>query len=173
MPGTFRLITLMLGAALATSACSSLFGADGERVVGIIEWTRSVSPGPTAVRSTSSANDSGSPDELVATIDAPDTVAVGASFTTVVTTAGLSGCYEAAGAQTRVEGAVATITPYDRLIGDEDTLCLLIVEHFPRNVKVRFDQPGEAILRVEGRRVVGGNVAAATPFAVERRIWVR
>ncbi len=64
------------------------------------------------------------------------------------------------------------VTPYD-LAPAEDAVCAMTVAALPRPVQIRFDEPGEATLRVNGRKVIGGNYNEATMVTVEKRIFVR
>ncbi|HZG44175.1 MAG TPA: hypothetical protein VEY93_14600, partial [Longimicrobium sp.] len=144
---------LMISALLAGAACDmpATFepGPDAQRHVGIVEWSRS------SVQTFA--------DPAMGVITAPDTVTAGQPFQVTITTAGPSGCWRAAGAEKAVQGNLATLTPFDRVL---DGICTQAVVSLPRSVEVRFDVRGQATLRVYGRRVVDGNLNGATERTV-------
>jgi hypothetical protein len=80
-------------------------------------------------------------------IENPSTVSVGQSFSITVSTFGNS-CVSPAGADAVVNGLVATITPYDFIVGGT---CLDYLKPYPRSVQLRFNQAGTATIRVNGR----------------------
>ncbi len=81
-----------------------------------------------------------------AALRVPDSVDAGVAFPATVVTQG-NGCLTAAGAEARVAGLVATLTPYDMLY---DGTCPDILLAAPRTVLVRFDQPGIGTVRAVG-----------------------
>lgn len=81
-------------------------------------------------------------------IDAPASASAGQSFNVTVSTFGNS-CVKAAGADVRVEGLVATITPYD--VVATGVTCLDYSKAYPRVVPLSFAQAGAATIRVQGR----------------------
>ena len=115
-----------LGAA-ALGACGGPTDADALRVVGVISPGRGA-PSAAAV---------------------PDTVRAGVPFEVRVTTYGSGSCTRPDGAAVRVAGLVAEVTPYDR----EPTrgACTDDIAAYPRPAAVRFDVPGQAVVRVIGR----------------------
>ena len=145
-----------MGAAACDGPENFLPDPEQVRHVGIVEWSRS--------------NVQTFADPSIGVITAPDTVTAGQPFQVTITTVGPNGCWSAAGAELASQPSVATITPFDRVQGE---VCTQATVSLPRTVQVRFDVPGEATLRVYGRRVVDGNVSAATERVVERRIFVR
>ncbi len=115
-------------------------------------------------------------DELEAVVTVPDTVKAGAAFDAEIATVGLGTCYEAAGAETELSGNLAVVVPFDRLkggAGGDEMPCTLLAATLPRTVRLTFPEPGEAILRVKGRKVIDGDVQNATETVLERRIVVR
>jgi hypothetical protein len=136
-----------LAALLALAACSNPFDTDWERRIGDIM----VSADPRAPSS----------------LQVPDTVQAGASFTARVITYGSSSCTRADGADVRVQGSVAEITPYD-LHATGNAVCTADLAPFSREVQLRFGAPGTATVRVLGRPVQG-----APPQVVERTVVVR
>jgi hypothetical protein len=151
---------ILISALLAGAACSGaenfLPEIETGRHLGIVEWSRS------DVQTFA--------DPAMGVITAPDTVTAGQPFQVTITTTGLSGCWRAAGAEKAVQGNLATITPFDRVEGE---VCTGALVSLPRSVEVRFDTRGEATIRAYGRRVVDGNLNAATERTVEQRIIVR
>jgi hypothetical protein len=149
-------LALLIGATACDMPATFEPGPDARRHLGIVEWSRS--------------NVQTFADPAVGVITAPDTVTAGQPFLVTVTTAGPSGCWRAAGAETGVQGSLATITPYDRVA---DEICTQAFVSLPRSVELRFDVRGEATLRVHGRRVVDGNLSGATERTVEKKVFVR
>ena len=151
---------ILIAALLAGAACAGgeNFLPDPSQVrhVGIVEWTGS--------------NVQTFADPALGVITAPDTVTAGQPFQVTITTTGPSGCWRAAGAEKAVQGSLATITPFDRVEGE---VCTGALVSLPRSVELRFDTRGEATIRAYGRRVVDGNLNAATDRTVEKRIIVR
>jgi hypothetical protein len=82
-------------------------------------------------------------------IGAPDTVGAGVSFTvTFSTTEG--GCHSPDSVSVVVQGAAATLTPYDTYTGGPDAACPDDVFDTLRSATVTFTQPGPATLTVQG-----------------------
>jgi hypothetical protein len=152
---------ILISALLAAAACDGpenfLPEPEAGRHLGIVEWSRSNVP-------------TIADPATMAVITAPDTVTAGQPFQVTITTTGPSGCWRAAGAEKAVQGNLATITPFDRVEGE---VCTAALVGLPRSVEVRFDTRGEATIRAYGRRVVDGNLNAATERTVEKRIIVR
>jgi hypothetical protein len=122
----------ILASAVLAGCASMLESREWERVVGVID------PGGMSMPP----------------FQAPDTVQAGVQFQVHVTTYGSSTCTRADGAEVRrPSGAVAEITPYDRqpLSG----ICTSDLAPFPRTVDVRFDEAGEALIRIVGRSFTG------------------
>lgn len=147
---------LLLGAAACEMPATFEPGPEVGRHVGIVEW--------------SASNVQTFADPAMGVITAPDTVTAGQPFQVTITTTGPNGCWRAAGAEKSVQGNLATITPFDRVEGE---VCTQALVSLPRSVEVRFDIRGEATIRAYGRRVVDGNLNAATERTVEKRITVR
>ena len=78
----------------------------------------------------------------------PATLRRGVAFSATVATVGSSSCTRADGAEVTVTGLLAEVTPYDRkAIG---SVCTPDLAQFPRPVTLRFDQAGDAVVRVHG-----------------------
>jgi hypothetical protein len=113
--------------AVVSIAChSSPFELPGERVVGTI--------------------DVGVTNQQV--IEAPAEASPGQSFAVTVSTFGNS-CVTAAGADVKIDGLVATITPYDVVVSG--LTCLDYLKAYPHPVQLSFAQAGAATIRVKGR----------------------
>ncbi|HEX2219708.1 MAG TPA: hypothetical protein VHG35_12970 [Gemmatimonadales bacterium] len=139
----------LLGAALA--ACvEAPFQPDAERRVGVLVLYGTQPERPLA---------------------APDTVQAGVDFTVTVTTLG-GGCERKGETETEVSGAVATVTPYD-YTDVSAQVCPDVLRTFPHTTTLRFAAPGEALLRVRGRRTGPDTPRAGVPVTLERRIVVR
>jgi hypothetical protein len=150
------LISALLAGAACTGAENFLPDPSQVRHVGIVEWSRS--------------NVQTFADPALGVITAPDTVTAGQPFQVTITTTGPNGCWQAAGAEKAVQGNLATITPFDRVEGE---ICTQALASLPRTVELRFDTRGQATIRAYGRRVVDGNLNAATDRTVEKTITVR
>jgi hypothetical protein len=87
----------------------------------------------------------------------------GVAFEARVTTYGSSSCTRPDGAEVRVRGLVADVTPYDSIFRGT---CTADLRSFPRAVTLRFDEAGEATVRVNGR-------SGAQPVRYETRITVQ
>ena len=82
-------------------------------------------------------------------IQGPATGSVGERLEFTVSTFGNS-CISSLGANVVVDGLLATVTPYDREYRGP-IACLDYLKAYPRTVTVSFAQPGNAIVRVQGR----------------------
>lgn len=139
-----RILHLAL-AVLVAAGCPALIGPDWRAEVGTIRL--------------------GGPQPVPALV-VRDTVDAGEAFTARVATFGSTGCIRPAGAEVEAEGNTAEITPYD-MVAPEGTVCTRDLRAFPREVTLKFDAPGEAIIRVRGRGPGGAMVQ------VEERVVVR
>jgi hypothetical protein len=157
------LAAVLLGA--CDDAVLATAPAGGVHAVGILAWVARPVPGtPPAPAVGPGAPRPG--------VSAPDTVHAGAPFTVVVTTVGPTVCWTASGAQVEMQPGVATITPYDYTPEDDWTACGDSLLELSRSVTVTFAQAGAAVLRVQGRRVVGGNFQAEEKVVLEKKIHV-
>lgn len=87
--------------------------------------------------------------ETPATLQMPASVQRGVAFTATVTTIGSSSCTRADGAEANVSGLLAEVMPYDRK-ATGGVPCTADLASFPRPVTLRFDQAGDAVVRVHG-----------------------
>jgi hypothetical protein len=104
-------------------------------------------------------------------IEAPDSVRVGERFQVTVHTIGENACWRADGQDVRVEGSVATIVPWDAHSGAE--MCAEVLGHLAHRVDVTFAAPGQATIRVNGRRVRQADRTWEQPVSAERTVVVR
>lgn len=119
------------------AGCASLLESERwERVVGIIEDTAPVADA----------------DPWWSPIQLPEIVQSGVPFTASVITLGSSSCTRADGADVEIAGLVAEITPYD--LTARNAVCTSDLARHPRSVTLRFDSPGEAVIRVHGRTLL-------------------
>jgi hypothetical protein len=156
------------------AGCSSLTGP-GDRQMGIIgteDGETLLHAGSAGAVSSVLPDGAGTSDPLLLPVlESPDTVAVSTPFEAVVRTLGPDGCWRADGA--RVSGAPngAEIVPYDRISGQN---CTDAVRRLARTVTLRFDDSGEAVLRVTGRIISSdGGQSHERIGSVEKRIVVR
>ncbi|MBV9772685.1 MAG: hypothetical protein JO040_01970 [Gemmatimonadetes bacterium] len=159
-------ITLLL-AALAAGCDVMPTGVRGSRQMGILEWRIHPSLQVRAQARLETAS------ELArAVIAAPDTVEAGAFFTATVTTIGADYCWQPADATLQLDGSTAVVTPYDSVLSYPDTGCADARRELLHPVRLRFTRPGEAVLRVRGRKVVGQDLDGGEEVVVEKRIQV-
>ena len=93
----------------------------------------------------------------VSVMHAPSEVHANQSFTITVTTSGSPNCTIADGADVQVRGLIASVTPFDRQILDEDVICAASLVPHPRNVQLMFRHVGKATIRIigqDGKRIV-------------------
>ena len=160
-PSLLALPVLLLG-------CSDPAGPEAERVKGIVEWVQdgvAIAAAPAGVPT----------DGNVDVIQAPDEVVAGEPFTATITTVGANGCWEADGATIELDPSLAEVTPWDlnRLSPENPELvCTAALEALPREVTLRFTEPGDAVIRVLGRRVVGPDPGVWSDKVVEQTVRV-
>jgi hypothetical protein len=106
-------------------------------------------------------------DEFALALQVPDTVGHGVPFTVVVTTRGSSSCTRPAGAEVFQQQRDARIQAYD-FVAPPGSACTRDLRPFPREVELRFDVVGEAVVRLVGRRGFEGDTVE-----VVRRVFVR
>ena len=165
-----RILSLSLAALPLLAACGDPTGAAGRREIGIVEW---LSGAQADLSSSGAALSISSSTEAPAVISAPDEVEAGVPFEATITTVGLSICWRADGAETKVNGSLAVVVPYDFSPESQDVACGGALINLPRTVTITFAAPGEAVLRVNGRKVVGGDLSAVSSTVVEKTILVR
>lgn len=152
-------------ALVLTTACADPTGSAGHREIGIVEWI-------SGAQASSSLLSEAVSSEMAAVITAPEEVQAGVPFEVTITTIGPAICWRADGAETQVEGDLAEVVPYDFNPQSEFACGAAIIE-LPRTITITFAGPGDAIIRVNGRKVVGGDTSASTSTVVEKQILVR
>ena len=144
---------IRIGSALASvawlSACDGLTAPTTTRVVGVI----------------------GLGDSRTVVLEAPDSMRLGEATQVRVTTYGSGSCTRAAGAELRVTGLVAEITPIDR--EQRSGACTSDLRSYARDVGVRFDVAGVATIRVRGRSQYRASDGRDSLVVRERTVVVR
>jgi hypothetical protein len=105
-------------------------------------------------------------------IEAPDTVSAGEQVNITVRTIGQDGCWRADGGELAQRGDTITIQPYDRHSGAAVCTTAIAVSGLPHFFSASFSSPGEAIIRVNGRRIRQHERGYEIPVAVERTVTV-
>lgn len=135
------------------SSCGLLDSGNSVREIGIIEKIDSSSDNSSATK-TKLADSSGpqyaEPEQMLET---PDTVRAGKVFLVKVWTYVPDSCWEEDGADLDLEENEVTITPYDQNKMSEDRGCLDAFRFIDRVVKLTFDNPGKAVIRLKGRQI--------------------
>lgn len=127
-PHRLAVVALVAGSAALAAGCSSILGLDWHRELGVLDTEG----------------------RLRGSLEAPAEVTRGVPFDVVITTYGSSSCTRPAGAETDVDGMLATVRPYDR-VATGTRPCTMDMHAFPRTVQLRFDVAGDATIRVLGR----------------------
>jgi len=106
-------------------------------------------------------------------LDAPDEVQAGTPFEVTVTTLALNGCYERDREDIEQQDEVIEITPYDRdpSAGSGDS-CPDVVGALDSTVELQFDTPGEALIRLNGQRVIGNDFSNRDDTVIEHDVTV-
>lgn len=163
--------TLLLLPALALVACDLATGPGGRRA-GVLEWDRSSARRSLAASTGGPAAAAWVP--ALPAVSVPDTVEAGRPFTVGVRTWGPDYCWQAAGTEVTLGASLAVVTPYDRDTRSADTGCADANVEINHSFELAFPHPGEAVVRVRGRKIVGREFEQeGEPVEVERRVHVR
>lgn len=119
----FSMWTLMM---LFLVGCSGLVGPDERRQVGVIDFY-----------------------DQPSVVEVPDTVRAGEDFQVSVRTYG-GGCLSQDTTEVAVSGRLAQVVPYDLHSGEG--ACPDVLRTFDHEAVVRFEEAGEAEVRIIGRR---------------------
>lgn len=157
LAATLSAMTLLV---LAAAACSDLAGPIAAQQ-GILRFEAA---GATTAEGPSDVTDG--------SVEAPETVRVGERFTVTVTTVGLDGCWEPVDEEVTVDGLAASIVPFDREGEEEGVACTQALVSLDHPVTLSFGQAGEAVIRVDGRRVVGRDQRESDPLVLETTVDV-
>lgn len=160
--------TRRLGAVAAVLLASSLAALGCADVAEPTDGVRGI----LRFESSATATAEGPSDVTDGSIETPDTVRVGERFTAAVSTVGLDGCWQPVGQTLSVEGLTAEVVPFDADRGDEGRACTQALVSLDHPVRLSFDEPGEAVVRVEGRRVVGRDQGESEPLTLEATVTV-
>lgn len=150
MKTTYR-ITAVVVATAALAGCALITGL-GDSEVGIIEWiddsvAASVTPSPALAYAVPDNS------KYAPVLEAPDTVQARERFKVLVRTYGSDGCWEEAGAETTRTSLELEVVPYDRHNSGRH-YCTAAPIRLPRTFEASFPQPGEAVIRIKGRRII-------------------
>ncbi len=105
-------------------------------------------------------------------LTAPDSVAAGEDFEITIATFG-GGCESAGDASLVVGSAGADVLVYDFTSAvSPDIACTDQLQRFTHTLTLRFDQPGEMVLRVWGRRMGPETPGLGVPTVLEHTITV-
>jgi hypothetical protein len=106
------------------------------------------------------------------TIVVPSAVSVGEDFQVTVITSG-SGCEREADTGVIVTENGANVMVYDFTAATHPgVVCLAVLKRLPHTVTLRFTKPGEAVIRVWGRRGGATIPPMGEPTVLERRVMV-
>lgn len=152
---TWSRATLLGAAAVSLFAACGAITTSHQRAVGVIDWVFAPAAASAVAGADGVAADAMDPMSLPV-LEAPETVRAGEAFTVTVRTYA-SACWKADGAEVVAAARSAVITPYDRTPPD-DVSCPQEVVRLPRTLQLTFGEPGPAVIRVAGRRVVNGDV---------------
>ncbi len=104
-------------------------------------------------------------------ISVPASVRANRDFQITVSTFG-GGCERGGDTGVIMTETTATLMVYDLTTATRPgVVCTMILKRMPHTVTLRFAKPGEATIRVWGRRVKSG-MSAGEPLVIERRVLV-
>jgi hypothetical protein len=106
-------------------------------------------------------------------VTAPDAVRVNEDFKVTITTFG--GGYERMGETSVVITATgASVMVYDFTEATHPgVVCIAVIKRLPHTVTLRFEKPGEAVIRVWGRRVGPETPPLGVPTVLEHPITIK
>ena len=105
-------------------------------------------------------------------ITAPSTVKPGKEFDVKITTQG-GGCEREGDTSVVMMQNGASITVYDFTTATgPGVVCTMIMKTFTQTATLKFDQPGEILLRVWGRAIASDTPPDGAPVVVEKKIKV-
>ena len=105
-------------------------------------------------------------------LTAPDTVQAGVSFEVTARTVAPVGCFTPEREDVEQEGNTIAITPYDRDPRGPGDACTDNVITLPRTLNLQFDTPGEALIRLNGQRVIGNDFSNRDDTTIEHELTV-
>ena len=106
-------------------------------------------------------------------VTAPSTVAVGEEFKITITTFG-SGCEREGTSSTIITATGASIMVYDITAAIRPgVICAAVIKRLPHEVILRFDKPGQGVIRVWGRRVGPDTPPVGVPVVLEHPVTIK
>jgi len=106
-------------------------------------------------------------------VSAPNTVRVHEDFEVKITTFG-GGCDREGDNGVIINQTGAMVMVYDFTTATRpDVICLAVVKRLPHTVKLRFEKPGEALIRIWGRRIGAETPPLGAPTVIEHRVMVK
>ncbi len=106
-------------------------------------------------------------------VSAPNTVRVHEDFQVKVTTYG-GGCDREGDNGVIITRTGATVMIYDFTAATRpDVICTAVIKRLPHTVTLRFEIPGEALIRIWGRRIGVDTPPLGAPAVIEHRVMVK
>ena len=106
-------------------------------------------------------------------VTAPSTVAVGEEFKITITTFG-GGCEREGTSSTIITATGATIMVYDITSAIHPrVICTAEIRRLPHRLSLRFEKPGQGVIKVWGRRVGPDTPPLGVPAILEHRLTVK
>lgn len=158
-------LSLLALAVAVAAACTVTSGPGTETVRGIL----SIGAGGSDAAQATADRDDG---VLRGSLEVPDTVRVGERFTAAVRTVGRNGCWSPAGEDVSVDGLTATVVPFDSTGQRKDVACTTALTSLLHEVGISFGEAGEAVVRVDGRRVIDREGSGSEPMSLESTVTV-
>jgi hypothetical protein len=167
-----RIGLTLVGCALMLVACSEDVSSPGDLVatLGVVAWTDAPADFRDEVEVESGdwdVEDWGNRPPL----EAPAQVTAGVPFTVTATTVRPNGCWFPGEHSKESQGNVATITVHDYR-ADSD-VCTMIIGWTSREIELRFDEPGEALIRLVGKRIAGEDFGGGEETVIEHPVVVQ
>ena len=106
-------------------------------------------------------------------VSAPNTVRVHEDFPVKITTYG-NGCDREGDNGVIITRTGATVMVYDFTAATRpDVICTAVIKRLPHTVTLRFERPGEALIRIWGRRIGVDTPPLGAPTVIEHRVMVK
>jgi hypothetical protein len=103
---------------------------------------------------------------------APAVVQAGRDFKVTITTYG-GGCESKGGEEVTVSENTAIVEVYDFTTATSlSSVCTMPLLHFPHTVTLRFEKPGEAIIKIVGQRELNSGIWRGRSFVREHSLTV-
>ena len=154
---------------MATIILLAIFGLAAPSVIASVVVTR---PPPTQEARTLGVIDFGD-DRTRDVVSAPNTVRVHEEFPVKITTYG-GGCDREGDNGVIITRTGATVMVYDFTAATRpDVICTAVIKRLPHTVTLRFERPGEALIRIWGRRIGVDTPPLGAPTVLEHRVMVK